>query len=62
MKETFNLFKFLDINPCYNNNACGSNGKCINLGREFYCDCESVSIFYTGRYCNKCNLIQNNDF
>jgi len=33
--------------------VCGTNGKCVNFYQTFYCDCEAVSIFYAGKYCEK---------
>ncbi len=43
------------LNPCYMNDICGPNGKCVNLYYKFHCDC-SNSMFYTGKYCEKGNI------
>jgi hypothetical protein len=49
-----NWIENIELDPCLNNNACGSKGKCVSLYRSFYCDCNAVSKFYTGKYCEKC--------
>jgi hypothetical protein len=51
-----------NLNPCLNNNACGSNGQCVSLYHSYYCDCKAKSIFYTGRFCEKCKNLHHKKY